>query len=201
MSPLPDSTLEDPEKIIAALRRERDETLAREAALAEVLQVINSSPGDLASVFDAILGRALNLCGATLGYVLSCDGESFHRVASRGSSPALEAALPPPGPTPGSLAERFVRGENIICSTNLVEDKAYRVGAPAARALVDVGGVRSYAAVALRSGARLPSLSTAARCTHFPTSRSRCCRTSQRRRSLRWRMRGCLVNCARAQKS
>ena len=155
MSPLPDTTLEDPEKIIAALRRERDETLAREAALAEVLQIINSSPGDLASVFDAILGRALNLCGAALGYMLSCDGESFHRVASRGSSPALEAALPPPGPTPGSLAERFVRGENIICSTNLVEDNSYRVGAPAARALVDVGGVRSYAAVALRSSARL----------------------------------------------
>jgi GAF domain-containing protein len=87
--------------------------------------------------------------------MLSCDGESFHRVASRGSSPALEAALPPPGPTPGSLAERFVRGENIICSTSLVEDNAYRIGAPAARALVDVGGVRSYAAVALRSGARL----------------------------------------------
>jgi len=155
MSPAPDSTLEDPEKIIAALRRERDETLAREAALAEVLQVINTSPGNLAPVFDAILGRALNLCGAALGYMLSCDGESFRRVASSGSSPALEAALPPPGPTPGSLAERFVRGGNIICSTNLVEDNAYRVGAPAARALVDVGGVRSYAAVALRSGARL----------------------------------------------
>jgi hypothetical protein len=119
------------------------------------LQVINTSPGDLAPVFYAILGRALNLCGAALGYMLSCDGDAFHRVASRGSSPALEAALPPPGPTPGSLAERFVRGENIICSTNLVEDNAYRVGAPAARALVDVGGVRSYAAVALRSGARL----------------------------------------------
>jgi adenylate cyclase len=119
------------------------------------LQVVNTSPGDLAPVFDAILGRALNLCGAALGYMLSCDGESFRCVASRGSSPALEAALPPPGPTPGSLAERFVRGENIICSTNLVEDNAYRVGAPAARALVDVGGVRSYAAVALRSGARL----------------------------------------------
>src|SRR6516162_1694731 len=162
MSATPDSTLADAEQLIADLERqladckaERDEGLQRETAIAEVLQVINSSPGDLVPVFDAILGRALNLCGAALGYMLSCDGESFHRVASRGFSPALEAALPPPGPTPGSLAERFVRGENVICATNLVEDNAYRVGAPAARALVDVGGVRSYAAVALRSGARL----------------------------------------------
>jgi two-component system, NtrC family, sensor kinase len=147
----PDSTLSDPQQIIANLRHEldenraeRNEALAREAAMAEVLRVVNSSPGDLASVFDAILGRALNLCDAALGYMLSCDGESFHRVASRGSSPALEAALPPPGPTPGSLAERFVRGENIICSTNLVEDNAYRIGAPAARALVDIGAALGF---------------------------------------------------------
>ena len=130
MSATPDSTLADAEQLIADLQRqladckaERDEGLQRETAIAEVLQVINSSPGELAPVFDAILGRALNLCGAALGYMLSCDGESFHRVASRGFSPALEAALPPPGPTPESLAERFVRGENIIRSTNLVKDR------------------------------------------------------------------------------
>jgi len=134
---------------------ERDEALARQAATAEILQVINSSPGDLKPVFDAVLDKALNLCGAAFGYMLSCDGDVFYRVASRGSSPALEAALPPPGPTPGSLAERFVRGATIIRAANLMEEDAYRLGAPAARALVDVGGVRSYVALALRNGDRL----------------------------------------------
>src|SRR5215475_10146068 len=105
MSPAPDSTLADPQQVIADLRRERDEGLAREAANAEVLSVINSSSGDLQAVFEAILKKAMSLGEASFGGLFICEGERYRAVATRGvprqlDEIARQGFVPKPNPRP-----------------------------------------------------------------------------------------------------
>jgi GAF domain-containing protein len=185
MSPTPDSTLADPAQIIADLPRkldertaerdeykaERDEALHRETATAEVLQVINSSPGDLAPVFGAILQKAHTLCGVDRGTLQLYDGEYFRAVATHGLPEAVATLFREPNrPAPGELRAQLLAGARYAHSADLAESEGYRSGALSAKMVVDIGGTRSVLWVPLRKDSVLFGAISAARTEVKPFS-------------------------------
>src|SRR5262249_35844443 len=66
---------------LATKTRELDEALQQQAATAEVLKVISSSPGDLRSVFQTTLANATRICRAGFGTLGLVEGDAFRFVA------------------------------------------------------------------------------------------------------------------------
>ncbi len=165
MNPPPDSALADPQHLVADLQRElanaqrelveraaeRDEALAQQAATAEVLKVINSSPGNLTPVFEAMLEKAMRLCEARLGILLTYDGSVYQTASLRGApAPYVEFMMRGPirpGPTTG-LA-RLSHERCVIHIADLADDQAYRERDPLRVASVELGGMRTFLAVPL----------------------------------------------------
>ena len=116
---------------LAARTTERDEALAREAALGEVLQVINSSPGDLAPVFDVMLAKAVDLCDAAHGVLRTFDGECFHLAAMHGEADAVEGlrqlgAIDLGSVRADDMLGPIIRGESMVHIADVRETDTYR---------------------------------------------------------------------------
>jgi signal transduction histidine kinase len=133
----------------ARLLSETREALEQQTATAEILQVINASPGDLMPVFDAMLEKALRLCEAAFGSLLRFEGDFFHRAAIRNfPSPLAERNRPIP-PFPGSALERLTRGESFAMIEDITIDQVTRSGDPGRLAMA-AAGARTTIWVALR---------------------------------------------------
>ena len=155
MRTTPASTLADSEQLIADLHHqlaecraerdeaqqqltertvERDEAHAQQTATAEVLQVINSSPGDLTPGFEAILEKAHTLCGAVQGAMFLLDGEHLRAVATRGMPEAFNSRM-----RAGYRAADFSQTQALLAGQpfNHVADLAL-LDHPVARAELDL---------------------------------------------------------------
>ena len=126
--------------------------MEQQTATAEVLGVINSSPGDLGPVFDAMLEKAMRLCDTAYGHIVTYDGERFLLAAVRGATGFAEWArrFGPIEPSYALTYARMVAGEQVVHAADVTDTDGYRDGNPTARALVEIGGCRTLLTVALR---------------------------------------------------
>ncbi|MBV8422556.1 MAG: GAF domain-containing protein, partial [Hyphomicrobiales bacterium] len=131
--------------------RELASALEQQTATAEVLQVINRSPGDLTPVFDALLDKATSLCEAAFAMLTRIDGECYKAVALHGvPSTLVDFWGQPRRITPGGAHSRLVNGKDLVHVEDITAEDTYRLGNPARRALADLGGARTALWVPLR---------------------------------------------------
>ena len=149
----------------ARLINETREALEQQTATAEVLQAINSSPGDLVPVFETMLDKAIRLCEAAFGIFWTYDGVRFQATALRGVPVAFAEFLRQPlGPFHrGSGLARMLDGIDMSIHPDMAAEEAYQAGDPLRRAIVDLGGARSAITVSLRKDQALLGAFTAFR--------------------------------------
>src|SRR5882724_9531665 len=130
MTTTPDNAAADRRQIVAELQcnldertAERNESIAQQAATAEILKVIASSPSDVQPVFDVIVERAVRLCGARMGRVYRYDGNLIYMVGGYGLSEPGRDEAERPFPRPAAddtIVGRVMlsRRPNILADLN-----------------------------------------------------------------------------------
>ena len=137
---------------VALLTRERDEALEQQKATAEVLRVISSSPGELDSVFGAVLENGIRLCQAKFGSLFLRTEEGFRNVVTHGAEAAhVERWKQEPvivlSKFPESPLAQVARKKAVVHINDLAATPAYRERRPAIVRFVEMAGARTMLSV------------------------------------------------------
>ena len=139
-------------RLLNELRQRTDdltESLEQQTATSEVLKVISSSPGDLQSVFSALLENAVRICGAKFGALPLWEGDSFRIGALHNPPPAFAAAVQrgPLRPGPNVPVGRMASTKQVVHVADITQDPGYIERDPLVVAGVEKGGYRTILAV------------------------------------------------------
>ena len=134
---------------VQAKTRDLEESLQQQTATSEVLQIISSSPGDLAPVFDTMLENATRVCGAEFGSMNLVE-QGFVRQAALYNAPPVFAAARTnkvSRPHPQSTLASAIRNKQVVHVADLRTTPAYLERAQTTAELVELGGARTAAVV------------------------------------------------------
>ena len=130
----------------ARLLNELRESLQQQTATSEVLQVISSSPGELAPVFQAMLENASRICEAKFGNLLLCHGNAFRVAAMHGAPPAWEELRrrdPMIHPHPNNPLARVATTKQLLHIADARTDQGYLERDPGVVAITELAGART----------------------------------------------------------
>jgi signal transduction histidine kinase/CheY-like chemotaxis protein len=134
----------------AELEKKLAEAREQQAATAEVLRIISSSPGDLQTVFETILANATQLCDARFASLFLSEGDQFRRVSLH-NAPAAFAEhwrrTPLVRPPPESALGRAALTQQVAHIDDVRTSPAYLARDPMLVAGVELGGYHTVLSV------------------------------------------------------
>ena len=134
---------------VQAKTRDLAESLQQQTATSEVLQIISSSPGDLAPVFDKMLENATRICGAEFGSMVLVEGDMFRSAALYNAPPAFAEARTDKVMQfhPRSSIAAAIRGRQVVQVDDVRNSPAYLERNPSSVQLVELAGARTTVVV------------------------------------------------------
>jgi GAF domain-containing protein len=135
----------------ARLLNELRQSLERQTATSEVLQVISSSPGDLEPVFATMLDKAVDICDAQFGMLYLREADRLSLISTHNVPPAFAEAQGkgPFRPAPHGMLDAVMKTGRVVHLANLAEAQSYLERDPRMVEAVEVGGIRTVVGVPL----------------------------------------------------
>jgi GAF domain-containing protein len=135
----------------ARLLNELRQSLERQTATSDVLEVISSFPGDLERVFATMLRKAVSICDSKFGTLYFREGDKLRLIAAHDVPPAFAEAqgkAPFRPASDGMLAAVMTTGRTVHLA-DLAQAPSYIARDPRTVEAVEVGGIHSVLGVPL----------------------------------------------------